>query len=161
MKTIIVYASKYGATKEVAQIIHKALPKVKVVDVKDFNEDILTYQNVVLGSDIKVGQLDKEIKELYHKINKQSQTVTVFVSGLQKEHLKLVIEQNLDSEDIPDSYFVGGKLNFPKMTIVEKIIIKTINKKEKFIDTIDTKKVYDFLDYQEIDRLISKIKKGY
>lgn len=159
MKTIILYASKYGATKEVANIICNGLSDAKVMNIKDFNEDILEYQNIILGSKITAGQIDKGIKELYHTIDSKTQQVSIFIVGLQKDQLVTVIEQNISKEAITTSYFVGGKLNFPKMNIAEKLIIKMINKKAKFINNIDTKKEYDFLDYKEIDNLISNVKK--
>lgn len=157
MKTLILYASKYGATKAVAEMIYQGVQNAKVVDVQDFNENILDYQNIIFGSKTTVGQMDKRIKELYQAIDTTKQHVIIFIVGLQKNQLDTVIEQNFSKEAMDNSHFVGGKLNFPKMNIAEKAIIKMINKKQKFIDRIDTKQVYDFLDYQEIDKIINKI----
>lgn len=158
MKTIILYASKHGATKEVAEIISAKIPDVIVEDINKFKGNIKEYQNIVLGSKTKVGKIDKKIKEVYNQIDQTSQKVIIFIVGLQKENFDKLIIENVNSEAVSSSYFVGGKLNFPKMNIAEKTIIKMINKEAHLIDVIDTKKEYDFLEYQEIDKIIDSIR---
>ena len=75
MKTIILYASKHGATKEVAEIISSKIPNVIVEDINKFKGNIKEYQNIVLGSKTKVGAVDKKIKEIYNQIDQTSQKI--------------------------------------------------------------------------------------
>lgn len=58
-KTLVTYASKHGATAEVAKKIGRVLSdsriQTDVLDVKD-KIDLSIYNNVILGSAVYIGQ---------------------------------------------------------------------------------------------------------
>ena len=62
-KLLVTYASKYGATREIAEkiteILHQAGLQADVTSVKDVR-DLSAYQCVILGSAVYVGKWQKE-----------------------------------------------------------------------------------------------------
>ena len=65
MKTLIIYASKKGATKKCAEQIGQSIKgEVKLIECKNaLNEPIGRYDNIVIGSAVYAGTLDKELKK--------------------------------------------------------------------------------------------------
>lgn len=65
MKTLIAYATKYGATKECAQRIGKKLPgEVDLHELtKGENVDLTPYDTVIIGSSVYIGKPRKEAKD--------------------------------------------------------------------------------------------------
>ena len=63
MKTLVVYASKHGATKVGAERIAKGLEgEVQLVSIKDKGDIILdNYEKVILGTPIYAGMINKDI----------------------------------------------------------------------------------------------------
>lgn len=158
MKTIIVYSSKHGAVKEVAEYL-QATKHCTAILIREVSEDIDAYDIVVLGACITAGKVDANIITLYQHLSKDTK-ILVYLSGLQKEAFETVMKENFAEgykERIHYSCFVGGKLNFPDMNFFERGIIKVINKKIKVIAAIDTTQCYDFFDHEAIQTLGTKI----
>ena len=63
MKTLIVYATKYGATKQIAEQLAEYLGGADLVDVgKGETASLTEYDCVVLGSPLTAGSIRKEVK---------------------------------------------------------------------------------------------------
>ena len=73
MKGLVVYGTRYGTANEIAEDIFRIL-KDGNVDVKLFNaneirdNDISTYDLIVVGSGIKMGKWTKESKNILKNI---------------------------------------------------------------------------------------------
>ncbi|MFV0394369.1 MAG: flavodoxin domain-containing protein [Coprobacillaceae bacterium] len=52
MKTLIVYASKSGATKECATLLQKRISNSLICDVSDKSIDIMLYDSIILGTEM-------------------------------------------------------------------------------------------------------------
>lgn len=65
MKTIIIYSSKYGYTKECVEKLKTRLDgEVSAVNVRsDKIPDISGFDNIIIGSSVYMGQINKKIKE--------------------------------------------------------------------------------------------------
>lgn len=73
MKILIVYATKYGSTKETAEYILQELLKKKItVDVKDVNEidKLEEYDGYIIGTPVRMG---KPLKEIDSFVNRNSE----------------------------------------------------------------------------------------
>jgi len=89
LKTLIVYATRYGATKGIAEEIAKVLQEqnfeVKVVNVKEEKiKDILEYGLIVVGSGMALGNWVNEAEDFVKKFRKEleNKKLALFISSL-------------------------------------------------------------------------------
>lgn len=137
MKTLILYGTKYGSAKVVAEKISKIGDTI--CDIKDFNGSLNEYDQIIIGSSIYVGMMDKMIKEFIknHYDELQNSTSLLYLCGLSKENKDKVVEDNIKDRKVcfGQICFVGGTLDFDRMSFFERLIIKLINKKANFVQT--------------------------
>ena len=143
-KILVTYASKYGATKEIAEKIGDVLRQAGLqADVvpADGVRDLTTYQAVILGSALYIGKWQKEAVAFLQTHEKilASRPVWLFSSGPTGEGdpLALVEGQRLPATLKPvvdrirprDIVVFGGFINPEKINFLEKYAIKSIVKK--------------------------------
>jgi menaquinone-dependent protoporphyrinogen oxidase len=141
---LVTYASKYGATREIAQkigeVLRQAGLQVDIVPVAHVR-DIALYKAVILGSAIYVGKWQKEAVE-FLKSNKKTlagRPVWIFSSGPTGEGdpLELVEGQRLpvglqpfaDRIHPRDIAVFHGFIDPDKINFIEKWTIKSLVKK--------------------------------
>lgn len=141
---LVAYASKYGATKEIAEKIGDVLlqsgEQVDVLPVEAV-KDLERYQAVILGSAIYIGKWLKEATEFLQSNEKYlaDRPFWLFSSGPSGEGdpIKLVegkrVPQNLQqtiSRIRPrDITVFHGHVNMEKLNTMEKWAIKSVVKK--------------------------------
>src|SRR3990172_5907108 len=103
MKTLIVYATRYGATAGTAEEIAKVLREegfdVKVVNAKDEKiKDISEYELVVVGGGLQMTRWTGETEDFLKKFQKDlaQKKVVIFVSSA----MKSVLEREGKKEDL-------------------------------------------------------------
>ena len=65
MRILIVYASKTGTTERCAGILGQNLKDVTIINlIAAQNEDIDKYDLIIIGSPIRMGMIDKRVKDL-------------------------------------------------------------------------------------------------
>lgn len=140
-KILITYASKYGATAEIAEKISEEMKTagfdVDTLPVKAV-KDLSAYQAVILGVALYMGQWQKEAVTLIktQKAALSAQPVYIFTSGptgdgdpveqlqgrLSPENLKAVLE-TIHPKEIT---VFGGKVDDSKLNGFEKWIMKNV-----------------------------------
>ena len=67
MKTLIVYATKYGSTEKCAKLLSgKLSSEVKLCNLKlEKNIDLSKYDKVIIGTSVYMGRVRKEINEFF------------------------------------------------------------------------------------------------
>ncbi|MEC9485350.1 MAG: flavodoxin domain-containing protein [Candidatus Izemoplasma sp.] len=145
MKTLIIYASKHGTTKQCAQIIHNNR-KGDLHHIRECeNLKPIDYDVIYIGSPVYAGRINKKIKQWIERYiddlkNKQS---IVFLSGMNPDGLDEVIHQNF-SDDIAKTLqleHVGGAFKFDDMNMFEKFIVKVVAKETSSVDNVNYNKV--------------------
>ncbi|MGH4121996.1 MAG: flavodoxin domain-containing protein [Clostridium sp.] len=139
MKTLIVYASKHGATESCSKALKNKLHgEVVIANIKkDIIPDLNSFDNIVIGGSIYAGRIQKEIREFCFKNANtlENKKIGVFVCCM-SEGEKAISQLNdsmpneLMSRAIAKEHF-GGGFTFSKMNFFEKFIIKMVSKKEK------------------------------
>ncbi|WP_244834720.1 flavodoxin domain-containing protein [Clostridium sp. BJN0001] len=157
MKTLIVFASKHGTTKDCAKRLERAINgEVSLIDIKkDEICSINEYDNVILGGAIYGGMVSRKLKKFISD-NKEillKKNLGIYICCMSdKEKINSQFEQNF-SKDILDKAFIkssfGGEFHFLRMNFFEKFIIKQIYKNDKS-QKIDGKKDIKKLDLQAI-----------
>jgi len=141
---LVTYASKYGATREIAEKIGEDLRLaglgVDVLPVDDVRE-LNHYQAVILGSAVYIGKWQKEA-EAFLKANEASlakRPVWIFSSGpsgegnpielvegwLMPENLKPITDR-IQPRDVT---IFHGNINLDKLNFMEKFAVKNVVKK--------------------------------
>lgn len=138
---LVAYATKYGATREIAERIGAALQDAGLsvrVAPADQVDNLAPYDAVVLGSAVYAGQWRKEAVEFLES-NEQAlsqRPVWLFSSGptgegdpveLMKGWRFPEAQQSIADRIAPrDIAFFGGELDLQKVSLPEKLLIKAM-----------------------------------
>jgi len=141
---LVTYASKYGATKEIAEkigeVLRKAGLQVDVLPVKGLR-DLTPYRAVILGSALYIGKWQKEAVE-FLKANEKilaDRPVWLFSSGptgegdpvelIEGARMPAALQPVADRIHHRDIAVFHGYINPDKVNFIEKWAIKSIVKK--------------------------------
>lgn len=135
MKTLIIYATKYGCTEKCANILAKELGNdVKLVNIKfESNVDVTDYDTVIIGGSVYIGKIQKEISEFCkNNINKlKEKNIGLFICAMQEKMIETEINQNFLPELLIKAKSIkhfGGEFLLDKMGLMDKIIVKKVAK---------------------------------
>ncbi len=168
MKTLIVYFTKYGATKVCAKRIAEGIKgEVNLINIKEQPDvSIQDYDNIVIGCSVYAGMLNKRIKSFCTVQSEQlkNKRVFLFLSCMDQTQLDEYVKANLPevlTRQLLAKVSCGGAFYFTKMNFFEKFIIKAItnSKKQQAGQTlsVDTKKDMEMFDDAKIQELINRI----
>lgn len=130
MKGIIIYKSKYGATKLYADWLSELVHLPKVAS-DNFNTDSLpNYDFILLGSSVYIGKLltrewlKQNIKSLLGK-----KIFLFIVCGTplhEKEKLEYIAKSNIPGEirDNCEVFFLPGRLNKTALSLSDRILLR-------------------------------------
>ncbi len=156
MKSVVLYHSKYGATKQYAHWIAKDLNCEALDSQKVNTSDLVDYDRIIFGGGIymeKVIGLRPFIKQLETLKGKK---VFIFAVGLSEQCDKTILRDM----DLP-FYYLRGRLNYQDLTLKDKILIqifkiilKTITDPKKKQPTL-FKAINEPVDYVKKENLKS------
>ena len=166
MSALVVFGTRYGSTAKIAEEIGAVLGdegfKVRVVNAaKDTISDISEFDVVIVGSGIKMGKWTKETLNFLKKFEADlsQKKVALFVScGYSREPDKVDEARENFLIKVADRYpsikpvslsLFGGVFSFDKYGFAERLVFRGI-KKELEKQGIETKKPYDFRDWETI-----------
>lgn len=165
MKTAIIYATKTGTTKKVAEVLaEKIKGEVKLLPIANVKPGcLLRYDFVIIAGSIHYGRIQSEIKSF---VNKNRATFRGILYGL---YIMCMFEEEADKymkssfgEDIVENAMItacfGGEVNPNEGNFVTKKLIKANLKKfeeeGKEPPAIRWERVDEFAD--EINKRINK-----
>ena len=135
MNTIVIYKTKYGATKKYAQWISEELG-CEAVDAKKITvDDILKYDTIVYGGGL-YAEIINGVHILAKNIDKlKDKKIAIFTTGLtppdcRDYYDKMVIEKNF-KEGLPEIVKVFnylGKMVVSELSLVHRTALKTLKK---------------------------------
>jgi len=153
MKTLILYASKYGAASEVARRIAAQFGSAKLVDLNDIKKvsalDLSKYDCVIVGSSVYAGQIRPAAKHFISRNEDElaQKRLGLFIVGFDSDKEDLAFTVNFP-EDLLESararLFTEGVFDPKKANFAEKLIIKAVIKQSEYIDSIDDEKILVF-----------------
>lgn len=71
MKTLILYATKHGATRKIAKLIAQEIPDSVVKDVEESDPHLPSYDCVILGSSLMARANSQTAQKLYRQASKR------------------------------------------------------------------------------------------
>lgn len=137
MKTLIVYATKYGAAREAATRLAAQLPGAEVVQLQKGTAppDLAPYDAVAVISSVYAGMLRGEAKEFCQAnagtlAGKHLALLTCQASA--DDTVQATLEANLPAELVQGAAVtasLGGQLDSAKLKFIDKTIFNAVAKK--------------------------------
>lgn len=153
MKTLIVYASKKGATKKCVELLKSKLNGEKTVFELDKHEalPIEDYDAVVIGGPVYMGQLDRSVVKFCetNAYGTYDAKIGLFVTAMTEDENyaeKFYSKELLGVASAVANF--GGEINYDELGFMQKQIIKMVKKDPTMgLDdtrTIDETAISDF-----------------
>ena len=154
MKTVIAYASKYGTTMDCANTLaEKFGADAKVTDLKrDPKIDLSTYDQIILGSPIYMGRIQKSVKSLCKKNHDLllQKRVAFFVCGLSdKDEVRTYLNKQLPQTLLDHASAIGhfgGEIRMDKARFMDKFIMEKMQQEKNMQPTLDPSTIDTFFD---------------
>ncbi len=135
MKTLILYKSKKGMTKKLAELVNQEVKSADLYNLNDFKADLNNYERVIIGSPVYIGKIDKQMKKFidnnFSSLNNKS--TRIFLCGMNYDNTQDVIDLNFSDEQAKAFRidYIGGAYNFEKLNFLQKFIIKKVSGETK------------------------------
>jgi menaquinone-dependent protoporphyrinogen oxidase len=137
MKSLIVFASKYGASEKCANLLSEKLNgDVTIINLRENkNINLSDYDKIIVGASVYAGSIQAEVKDFCAANSNLllSKPFALFLSCMSdgKEEIKSYVERSFSNELINHATVIdslGYGFNFNKMNFFEKLIIKMVVK---------------------------------
>lgn len=165
--TLIIYRSKYGATKQYAQWLATEL----LADLKEAKQvkkqELNSYETIIYGGGIYVEHVNGVSLITKHLSNLKDKRIIVFGVGLAapNETLTKTLQETVLGTHF---FYLRGSLNFTRLTLIDKILMlafKRIIKKiphptQEQLDMLDVYQTpVNHVERSNLNELIQFIKK--
>jgi len=152
MKTLILYATKHGATREVAERIASYIDGAVTHDLKSPDiPDLAAFDCVIIGSSIYAGAIRKEAKTFLSANSNElrGKKLGLFLCGLQENEAEKCFSENFSPEILQSAVaksFLGGKFNPSNANAFERLAMKIVAKQKGVVNTVCTEKIKQFTE---------------
>lgn len=152
MKTLILYATKHGAAREIAQRIAKRIDGALIYDIKqDGAPPLADYDCIIIGSSVYAGTVHKEVKAFLgrHADSLRKKRLGLFICGMDPSREKAELESNFSPDILQAAKaasYLGGIFDPKKAGAIERFIIKKIAKITEYTNNINEEKIEKFVE---------------
>ena len=152
MKTQILYATKHGATHEIAKRIADRMDDAAIHDLRKSNTpDISGFDCIIVGSSIYVGMIRKEAKAFLSQNEDMlcNKKFGLFLSGMDPSGGKELFDANFSQSILQKAKatsILGGIYDPQKAGFIERFIMKVAAKQSEYSSTIDDGKIEEFIE---------------
>jgi len=152
MKTLVLFASRYGCTEKCANMLaEKINGDVEVKDlVKNKKIGLDGYDLVIIGGSIMAGKMNKVVTRFVDGNLQELLTkkVALFICCLQqgdtaKEQFNNAFPQQLLDQALARGYF-GGEVDFAKLNFFMKGLMKKILETDKNVSNVSPENIEGF-----------------
>ena len=156
MKTLILYATKYGAAREIAQRIANNMREAKIYDLKNDNIPPLEqFECIIIGSSVYAGNIRKEAKTFITKNLSilQDKKIGLFLSGMAPESGEEKVFESMPAEIVSvakEKSLLGGIFDPKKANGLERFIMKIVTKQSGYVNTISDEKIAQFAEIMKL-----------
>ena len=150
MKTLIVFATKHGTTREVAERIAARIEGAAIHDLKkDGSPPLDSYDCVIIGSSLYAGAIRREAKAFMAKSTNalHGKKVGLFLCGMEASGAQGFFNANFPKEILQiakTTAFTGGIFDPQKASAFERLVIKIVTKKSVYVNTINDSTIDQF-----------------
>lgn len=156
MKTVILYASKNGGTRVIAQRMASKMEGAHLYDLKQGDiPDIRPYDCVIVGSPVYAGMIRKEAKAFMEKNAGLlcEKRLGLFVCGLDESKEKAYFDSNFPAEVLRaavDHAFLGGVFDPRKAGMMGRMIMKAVAKQSGYRENNQNDRLGQFVEAMTI-----------
>ena len=153
MKTLIVYASKYGCTAQCAQMLASRVPHATVWDVKTTPAlDLAAYTTVLIGGSVYIGKMAKALRNFCntHLPALLQKRIGIFICCALPDELPQTLTANLPQpllSHASQTQVFGSLALLDKMGFIDKMLIKAVTKGDFSKFTLDENKIAAFTQH--------------
>ena len=167
MKGTIVYKGKYGATKQYAEWLGKALDATIVTPEKFTAPDLLYSDYIVIGSSVYIGELQlhawlRENADML-KTKKLFLFIVCGTPSTDKEKTEMIIKRNIPTSlQQSEIYFFPGRVIRQQLSWKDRLLLRIgsmFAKKPAEKETMS--KDFDRVAHDHINPLVNSVKKLY
>ena len=152
MKTLILYATKHGAARQIAQRIADMMQNAEICDLKqDVIPSLEPYDCVIIGSSIYAGMIRKEAKA-FLSLNADKllgKRLGLFVSGMDGSGEKQYFETNFPQEILQAATakgFLGGVFDPKKAGVMGRLVMRVVAKQAVYTDAVSEDAIKGFVE---------------
>jgi len=132
MKTMILYGSKSGATRECAELLAARIANCSVCDLSKQAPDIDDMDTVIVGSGVRMGRVYKIVRAFVDKnLDKLlSKRTAVYLCNGEPDAFEKIVAKNIPAQLITSSLCVksfGGKPPFASSKTQDWILMDNVN----------------------------------
>jgi len=154
MNTLIVYASKRGSTREIAERIASYLTADLVDLSQNATPNLSSYDSVIIGASVYAGGIHKLVKRFITQYADeiQQKSFGLFVGGMSDKEVETYFQENFPKRILQQAKataFLGGVFDPKTSGAVLRFIMKVAIKQTEYLNTIDDRKIKDFVDEME------------
>jgi menaquinone-dependent protoporphyrinogen oxidase len=152
MRVLIVYASKYGGVAQTALDLQQYINiPTDVRPVSDESIPLSDYDIVITGGSLHSGSIQNELKRFLKKnkdtlLNKKfAYFFCCLMPGEKAE--KIILPKQMPEELMKHAFarsFPGADVNYTKMSIIERFILKKITRKDESFSRRDEEELKKF-----------------
>lgn len=140
MKTLILFASKKGMTEKLAYLVKEKRNNAEIYEIKKFNKDLNNYDEIIFGSPVYMGKINKFVKKYIDENFELLKTKSpkLFLCGMNYDNTEEVVNLNFSENQIKTLKidYIGGAYNFEKLNFLLKFMIKKISGETKSREVI-------------------------
>lgn len=151
MKTIIIYATKYGSAEKCSKLLKDKLSgEVVAINIKkDTIPNLSSFDNIIIGGSIYMGKIQKEITKFCTENLDvlKDKKIGLFVCGMQKNNIETEIDASFPKALLTHSSAkkcFGGEFIMKNMNFLEKFIIKIVSKTKNDVSNISKEDINKF-----------------
>lgn len=167
MKTVILYLTRDGQTKKIAERIASQIPHCELISLRDQaliqSTDFTDFDQIIIGASIRYGHFDPLLEKFiaqHHELLNQKKSAFFSVNLTARKPNRNTPETNVYTRKLlaripwqPHSVTVfAGALFYPRYTWFDRVMIRFIMQITKG-DT-DTSKEYEYTDWQKVDQFV-------
>jgi len=152
MRTLILYATKYGAAAEIARRIADLIDGAVVHDLKQGGTPAPSgFDCIIVGSSIYAGSIRKEAKAFLSENADllREKPLGLFLSGMDASQEKEFFDANIPGDILQTAKaasLLGGVYDPQKAGFMERFIYKAATKQSEYKSTIDDVKIGQFVE---------------
>ena len=149
MKTLILYATKFGSVAECAEILAGKIPGEKtIMDAGRFTPPIPDgFDRIIIGCSVHAGKIQRSIIKYIERNLPilEKKELAIFMCSLDsaekgQEILKAALPESF-MRSLKASGFFGGTVTFSKMNFIYRAVMKKITGRDDDFSTVDPEKI--------------------
>ena len=132
MRTLILYSTKSGASRECAELLATKIEDCSVCDIRKSTPDIESYDTLIVGSGVRMGKIYKPTKNFIDKNTDilLSKNTAFYLCNSYSDTLQKVIENNIPKKLVDTAICIksfGGKPPFTSPKNQDWVLVDNIN----------------------------------